>query len=76
MQTHDMSLDIPVEFVARIRGREVACRLRGGRLYGDAELVARVRRLDPVGTCRDAVSVAGLVRDAVGSEVTIRALSA
>lgn len=69
-------LDFPVEFVARIRGREVTCRLRNGKLDGDAELVRRIRRLDPVGMYRDAVSVARLVRDAVGSEVTIRPLAA
>ena len=41
----------------------------------DAELLRRIRRLDPVGVARDAVSVARLVRDAVGSDVTIRALT-
>lgn len=69
------AVDFPVEFVAEIRGRQVSCRLHDGHLEGDPELVRRVRRLDPVGVYRDAVSVARLVRDAVGSEVTIRALS-
>ena len=68
-------VDEPVEFIVRIRGREVSCRWRNGRLEGDAELLKRIRRLDPVGGYRDAASVARLVRDAVGSEVIIRALA-
>ncbi|HLU40981.1 MAG TPA: hypothetical protein VKZ55_01155 [Microthrixaceae bacterium] len=75
MQREGGGLDVPVEFVVRIRGREATCRFRDGRLEGDPELVRRIRRLDPVGMARDAVSVARLVRAAVGSEVTIRALT-
>ena len=75
MTVEGRGIDVPVEFVARIRGREVSCRVRDGRLTGDAELLGRIRRLDPVGMARDAVTVARLVRQAVGSEVTIRALT-
>lgn len=73
MVTDGGSPDVPLEFVARIRGREVTCRWRDGRLDGDAELLRRIRRLDPIGVCKDAASVARLVRDAVGSDVVIRA---
>jgi hypothetical protein len=62
----------PVEFVTCIRGREVSCRLQVGELHGDPELLQRLRRLDPMGRCRDAVSLALLVRDAVGSAVELR----
>ncbi len=75
MQIEGDGIDMPVEFVVNIRGREARCRFRNGRLDGDAELLRRIRRLDPVGVARDAVSVARLVRDAVGSDVTIRALT-
>jgi hypothetical protein len=68
--------DAPMEFVTRIRGREVSCWLSGDALHGDEELLKRMRRLDPMGRCRDSASIARLVRDAVGSEVTLRALGA
>jgi hypothetical protein len=70
------AIEHPLEFTTTIRGRTVSCRLEDGTLRGDDELLGRMRRLDPSGGRCDPVSVARLVREAVGSEVTIRALSA
>ena len=55
---------------AQVRGHEMACWLDDGRLQGDSELVTRVRRMvgdRPIGP----FELAQLVRDAVGSEVSI-----
>ncbi len=61
-----------VEFVTTIRGRRVSCWIEDGHLCGDPVLLARLARFGDLDQQSDPVEVARLVRDAVGSEVTIR----
>jgi hypothetical protein len=61
-----------VEFGTIIRGRPVACWIENGRLGGDAVLLDRLSRFTDLAQRLEPVRVAQLVRDAVGSDVTIR----
>ena len=72
LETEDMVENPRVECVTRIRGREVTCWLENGRVAGDPELLDRLRRVavrvDPL----DEVALTQMVRDAVGSDVSLR----
>ena len=69
----DATMEHPqVEFVTRMRGREVKCWMDGGRIDGDPELLERIRRVSPCLENLEVVEVVQLVRDAVGSAVALR----
>ena len=61
-----------LEFVTTMRGHEVSCWLEGGCLHGDEELLKRLSRYRDPGRALEAVGLAHLVGDAVGSDVAIR----
>lgn len=61
-----------VEYATKIRGYDVSCILRHGQLTGDSELIARISRAALDRDIDDPVALAQVVRDAVGSDVTIR----
>lgn len=61
-----------VEYATKIRGHDVSCTLRHGELTGDRELITRISRAALDRDIDDPVTLAQVVRDAVGSDVTIR----
>ncbi len=60
------------EFETTIRGHRVRCWLENGRPQGDQELLDRLDRFDHAAQPLQAVTLADLIHDAVGSDVTIR----
>ena len=71
-QTLGVGAHSNVELTTTIRGRTVTCRLDHGRLDGDPELLARLRRLGLPDGDLDAIHLIRRVHDAVGSQVSIR----
>lgn len=61
-----------MEFVTTMRGREVRCWLEDGRVCGDAELLRRLTRRGVPDAGLDVVTLARLMGQAVGSEVSLR----
>jgi hypothetical protein len=60
------------EFTTTLRGRTVSCRLVGGELQGDVELLDRLRRTFPDEAALTPIALVHRLRDAVGSDVVIR----
>lgn len=71
-QTLGVGVGADVEITTTIRGREVRCRLVGGVLDGDAELLARLQRHGNLDDLQDPIRLIRRVHDAVGSPVSVR----
>ena len=63
---------VRVEFATTIRGEEVTCWVEDGYLRGDAALLERLSRFAAPGEPLGPIAVVHLLRDAVGSDVSIR----